>query len=59
MGFISKLFHLITTILIGFSSFGLDVTKEWALWRAGRGKFNLAAADPVLVADAVRSALDQ
>jgi len=35
----------------------LDVTKEWAFWRAGRGKLNLAAADPVLVAEAVRTAL--
>jgi hypothetical protein len=34
----------------------LDVTKRWAFWRAGRGKLNLAAADPVLVAEAVRSA---
>jgi hypothetical protein len=59
MGFISKLFHLITTILIGLSSFGLDVTKEWAFWRAGRGKLNLAAADPMPIAEAVRSALDQ
>jgi len=37
----------------------LDATKEWAFWRAGRGKLNLAAVDPVLIAEAVRSALDQ
>src|SRR5215467_8835107 len=37
----------------------LDVTKEWAFWRAARGKLNLAAADPVLVAEAVRTALGQ
>jgi hypothetical protein len=36
-----------------------DVTKEWAFWRAGRGKLNLAAADPVLVAEAVRTAISQ
>jgi hypothetical protein len=59
MGLISKLFHIITTILIGLTSFGLDVAKEWAFWRAGRGKLNLAAVDPVLIAEAVRSALGQ
>jgi len=37
----------------------LDVTKEWAFWRAGRRKLNLAAADPVLVAEAVRTAIGQ
>jgi hypothetical protein len=35
----------------------LDVTKKWTFWRTGRGKLNLAAADPVLIAEAVRSAL--
>ena len=35
----------------------LDVTKEWACWRAGRGKLNLAVADAVLIAEAVRSAI--
>jgi len=59
MGFISKLFRLIKTILIGLCSFGLAVTREWALWRAGRGKLNLAAADPVRIAEAVRTAIGQ
>lgn len=37
----------------------LDVTKEWAFWRAGGGRSNLAAPDPVLVAEAVRAAIGQ
>lgn len=35
----------------------LDVTKEWTFWRVGRTKLNLAAADPVLVAEAVQRAI--
>jgi hypothetical protein len=34
---------------------GLDVTKKWAFWRARRARLNLATADPVIVAEAVRS----
>ncbi len=35
----------------------LDVTKEWAFWRAGRAKLNLEAADPVVIAEAVQTAV--
>jgi hypothetical protein len=35
----------------------LDVAKKWAFWRAGRARLNVAAVDPVAIAEAVRSAV--
>jgi hypothetical protein len=35
----------------------LDVTKQWTFWKAGRSRLNLAAVDPVAIAEAVQSAI--
>jgi len=36
----------------------LDVTKKWAFWQVGRARLNLATADPVVIAESVRRAVD-
>jgi hypothetical protein len=35
----------------------LDVAKQWAFWRTGDAKLNLAAVDPNAIAEAVRGAV--
>jgi hypothetical protein len=37
---------------------GLDATKKWAFWRMGQARLNLGTADPALIAEAVRRAID-
>jgi hypothetical protein len=35
----------------------LDIARQWAFWRTGDAKLNLAAVDPIAIAEAVREAV--